>query len=163
MEQLTNLVCTICGALRRAQERWFLVIEDRWQDKLKILHWEDRLAAVPGIHCACGSGHLQQLVVHWMTTGSLDHPFARTAGDMESYGRRPSRCAPVVEIDRHGGRQIGELSVHRESMQRVLAERPQSLQTILDALLSALHRDSPAAEPEMHWEELGLRGAPPEV
>jgi len=37
--------------------------------------------------------------------------------------------------------QIGELAVHRESMERILVESPQSLRTILDALLGALRRD----------------------
>jgi hypothetical protein len=148
--------CTICGELRTSNQRWFLIVEDRWQDKLKILHWDDRLAAVPGIHGACSSEHLQQLVVHWMTMGSLDHPFARAAYSMEGYARRRSPRPPMERCESSGARLIGELAVHRESMQRVLRESPASVQTILDALLSALRRDVPRVEPEMKLEALAF-------
>jgi hypothetical protein len=78
--------------------------------------------------------HVEELVVRWMTTGSLDHPFARTA-----LGARGSRGG---RIDISGGRPLGELAVHRESLERVLAESPQSLRVILDALLEALRGES---------------------
>jgi len=39
-------------------------------------------------------------------------------------------------------RPIGELAVHRESMEWVLIENPQSLQGILDALLDALRQET---------------------
>jgi hypothetical protein len=41
-----------------------------------------------------------------------------------------------------GARQIGELAVDRESMERVLSDSPQSLQTILDALMDALRQEA---------------------
>ena len=28
--------------------------------------------------------HVEELVIHWMTTGSLDYPFARTAWEREA-------------------------------------------------------------------------------
>ena len=148
MKKTDSGACTICGRSRSGKQRWFLIVEDRWQDKLKILHWDDRFAALPGIHSACGAGHVQQLVVHWMTTGSLDHPFARAIPGAVQYERRRSPRPFMEAFESSGVRQIGELSVHRESMQRVLRESPESVQAILDALLSALQRDSPRAEPE---------------
>ena len=151
MDNLKILACTICGEQRSGQQRRFLIAEDRWQDKLKILHWDDRLATHKGIHAACGPAHLEELVVHWMTTGSLDHPFARLAPR-----RGHTRHAPgpaKLDLSISEGRLIGELSVHRESMQRVLCESPQSLQTILDALLSAGQHDCPGTEPNLDWED----------
>jgi hypothetical protein len=44
-------------------------------------------------------------------------------------------------------------------MQRVLRENPQSLQTILDALLSALQKDTPRPEPKIDWENEAARSA----
>ncbi len=41
-----------------------------------------------------------------------------------------------------GVRQIGELAVDRESIERVLSDSPQSLQTILDALMDALRQET---------------------
>ena len=86
-----------------------------------------------------------------MTTGSLDHPFAQLAPR-----RGHTRHAPgpaKLDLSISEGRLIGELSVHRESVQRVLCESPQSLQTILDALLSAGQHDCPGTEPNLDWED----------
>jgi hypothetical protein len=151
VNNLKILTCTICGEQGSGKQRRFLIAEDRWQDKLKILHWDDRLATHKGIHAACGPAHLEELVVHWMTTGCLDHPFARLVPGRSNtrQGRGPAKLDLLISE----GHPIGELSVHRESLQRVLSESPQSLQTILDALLSALQQDSPGPEPNMDWEE----------
>ena len=153
MEPQNDFICTICGEGRPGRQRWFLVVEDRWLDKLKILHWDDRLATVPGMHCVCSAQHLQQLVIHWMTTGSVDHPFARVEFGLEGYQRRRSLRPPASVMEGTRGQQIGELAVHRESMQRVLGERPECLQTILDALLSALQRE-PRRDPAREWPGL---------
>jgi hypothetical protein len=155
VDNLKILTCTICGEQRSGKQRRFLIAEDRWQDKLKILHWDDRLATRKGIHGACGPAHLEELVVHWMTTGCLDHPFARLA---PRRGRTRHAPAPAKDdLSIGGGRLIGELSVHRESMQRVLSENPLCLQTILDALLSALEHDGPGPEPNLDWEDELIR------
>ena len=76
MNSFGSNVCTICGGQRTADDRWFLVTENHWEDKLKILRWTDRLATQVGIHRVCSPPHVRELVVHWMTTGSLDYPFA---------------------------------------------------------------------------------------
>lgn len=164
VDKLKIVTCTICGEKRSGRPRWFLIAEDRWQDKLLILHWDDTLATRPGIHSACSAAHVQHLVVHWMTTGSLDHPFAQRFSGQEEQSNRDSGCPRGVDaLPASGVRQIGELSVHRESMQRVLGESPQSLQTILDALLSALQRESPRLEPKIDWEDAAIRAAAREV
>ena len=62
-------LCTICGGQRTADERWFLVTENQWEDKLKVLRWNERLASRGGVHGVCSPPHVRELVVHWMTTG----------------------------------------------------------------------------------------------
>jgi hypothetical protein len=69
--------------------------------------------------------------------------------------KRPARQDPVVpatqEPDTKGIKVFGELAVHRESLERVLSENPQSLASILLALISALggqHSTLPAEERE---------------
>lgn len=164
MSETRGVACTICGEQRPGNQRWFLVHEDRWQDKLRILHWDDYLAAQESMHCTCSAAHLQQLVVHWMTTGSLDHPFARPHSGLEVVrGRRRAGWTAKSDCGLHGPRPIGELTVHRESMQRVLSENPQSLRTILDALLSALQRDTPRPGPKIDWDYEATRSAPHEI
>jgi hypothetical protein len=146
--------CAICGEPKEGIEPWFLIADNRWQDKLRILQWNDVLAAQPGIYHACAAEHVQELVVHWMTTGSLDYPFAHVPipGQRKAGKRAPihdEESAEDADVDTSGARQIGELAVHRESMQRVLSENPHSLTAILEALLSALRRPSVPCKPAM--------------
>jgi hypothetical protein len=141
MRKLTTNVCAICGEERSPEENRFLLAENRWEDKLTILQWNEGMASRQGIQVACSVNHVEELVIQWMTTGSLDYPFARAA--LGAPGSR-STPGPDGRIDLSGGRQLGELGVHRESMERVLAESPQSLKVILDALLDALRRELPS-------------------
>src|SRR6266852_5681635 len=139
MNYLRSNGCAICGEEQPANETRFLVAENRWEDKLAILHWDEHLASRDGIQAACSVSHVEELVIQWMTTGSLDYPFARTALGSGGWRRR---AEPSCRIDLSGARQIGELAVHRESVERVLAESPQSLQVILDALQEALRMET---------------------
>jgi hypothetical protein len=143
MKQASLQLCTVCGERKSAGQVWFLVAESHWEDKLTILQWEDEISYRKGMQRACCPAHVEELVVHWMTTGSLDVPFAIAEERLE--WRRGS-CLPVVlEADIRGAKQIGELSVHRESMDRVLHESPDSLQIILDELSDALQREAVGA------------------
>jgi hypothetical protein len=140
-------LCAICGDEKSAGSLWFLLAENRWEDKLKILQWDPQLARQDGIRRACSAAHVQELVVHWMTTGSLNYPFARVSSD----DKAAPRCEawPVRgDVDTRVARQIGELAIHRDSVKRLLGESPQYLKTILDALVSALQRESRATRPE---------------
>jgi hypothetical protein len=157
VEEIKIRACAICGQERLADEPWFLVAEDSWADKLKVLHWNDFLATRAGVHCACSAAHVQELVVHWMTTGSLSYPFARTElGCRRAVHRGGIPLSGRLDAYTAGTRTIGELAVHRESMERLLLENPQSLNGILRALLSALEQESPrtAALPSTDGKEL---------
>ena len=106
---------------------------------------------------ACSIEHVEELVIHWMTTGRVDYPFART-----SYGAAGWRHSSLSgRVDLNGARPIGELAVHRESLERVMMENPQPLQVILDALLDALRQEiAVEAEPvALQEEEKELCGA----
>jgi hypothetical protein len=156
--------CAICGEQCSGNEARFLVAENRWEDKLTILQWNEQMASRKGIQAACSVNHVEELVIHWMTTGSLDYPFARTALGSGGWYRDTS---PESRVDLSGARPIGELAVHRESVERVLAENPQSLQVILDALLDALRRESPSftervSESEEEENELCAVSSEPE-
>ena len=142
--------CAICGEERSGSESRFLIAENRWEDKLTILQWNEQMASRKGIQAACSVNHVEELVIHWMTTGSLDYPFARTSlGSGWHWDTWPS-----CRVDLSSVRPIGELAVHRESVERVLAENPQSLQVILDALLDALRQEAPSpAQPMAKREE----------
>lgn len=141
MDGLSRDVCAICGDERSSGEIWFLVAENRWEDRIRLLRWNDGLAGREGVHRACGARHVEELVVHWMTTGSLEYPFARTALGARTHRRRSERWPAGEELDDRATEQIGELAVHRESIERVLSESPDSLRPILDALAGVLHQE----------------------
>ena len=106
------------------------------------------MASRPGIKAACSIEHVEELVIRWMTTGRFDCPFART-----SYGVGGWRHAsPLSRTDLSGARSIAELAVHRESLERVLMDHPQSLQVILDALLDALRQEIAVEAERFHGE-----------
>jgi hypothetical protein len=141
--ELQIQACTICGEEKPPTQVWFLVTESHCEDKLKILQWQEEVAGRRGMYGACCPAHVEELVIHWMTTGSLDFPFATTAGPVRLGRRVPLAFLPMTaEPDIRGARQIGELAVHRESMGRLLNESPESLQLILDELTRALQRES---------------------
>ncbi|MBZ5571110.1 MAG: hypothetical protein LAO09_04430 [Acidobacteriia bacterium] len=139
----TLQLCTICGEEKAAGQIWFLIAESHWEDTLKVFQWNDEIARRKGIYHACCPAHAEELVIHWMTTGSLDFPFATTVEALSTYPWGTSTTLRVVlEPDTRGARQLGELAVHRDSIRRVLTESPDSLQVILDELCAALRRES---------------------
>jgi hypothetical protein len=99
-------------------------------------------------------------VVHWMTTGSLGYPFARAGFGVKNLRRSCARWDAIWDVDTKGAQLIGELAVHRESMERVLVESPQSLRAILDALLGALRRETAGSDEGSQPEDELLYGIP---
>jgi hypothetical protein len=156
--------CTICGEERSAGQVWFLVAESHWEDKLKVLEWQDELAKRQGIYAACCGGHVEELVVHWMTTGSLDYPFATVGLKPDRHRQRLGWTLPTIEEpDIRGARLIGELAVDRESVRRALREDPDSLQVILDELLNALQRESTGTAARFESADAMCYGFPREI
>lgn len=151
MNQFRTYLCAICGEERSTNGPRFLVAENAWEDKLTILEWNDQMASRAGIEVACSIDHVEELVIHWMTTGRLDYPYARTSLGAAGWRRISS---PGSRIDLGSAQPLGELAVHRESMERILTESPGSLKAILDALLEALRRESAiAGRPVSRQEE----------
>ena len=149
MQKSRVYTCAICGEEKPDHDSWFLLAENHWEDKLKILQWNERLAK--SLALACGPTHVEELVIHWMTTGSLDYPFARTSTRPRWRSRQP--WSSSRDLDLTGVRQIGELAVDRESLERVLGEDPQSLQTVLDALMDALRQEAGSTGVDIEAEE----------
>ena len=138
-----SLPCSVCGLDTFRHKGWFLVIENRWLDRLKILSWHPTLATQKDMKSVCCRQHLKTLIVHWLTQASL-----RVA---------PVNLLPPIPIGSDSGladadlgpeavgRVVGELAVHRESFSRVWAGSPQSLEYILDALITIEAENKPQA------------------
>jgi hypothetical protein len=79
------------------------------------------------------------MVAHWMATGSLDYPFASLCVSATTQANRgSSNLTARAKPDVRGVEVLGELAIHRESLERILVESPQSLASILTALVDAL-------------------------
>src|SRR3974390_2060591 len=146
--------CVVCGAPRGVAELWFQLVENRWTDRLKILRFQEAFSPHPGVYSVCCEAHVRELVVHWMTTGNLDFPFARLP---HSQYRRPSSArhtpATVLAPDPPTATVLGELAVHRESLTRLLQNTPEALSSVLEALIAALHPhlSRPITAPTYQW------------
>jgi hypothetical protein len=141
-----NRICTICGEEKLEGQVWFLVAESHWEDKLRILKWQDEFADRRGMHRACCPAHVQELVTHWMTSGDLSFllaPLEMMPSNL--LAGRGSALPVVAETVTKGAYEIGELAVDRESLGRVLNENPDSLLIILDELRDALEREMSGA------------------
>lgn len=156
--------CTICGEERAPEQVWFLVAESHFEDKLKVLRWQDGLASRLGIYAACGAEHVEEMVVHWMTTGSLDYPFATVGRKPERRRQRLSSLLHgIEEPDTRGAQLIGELAVDRESVQRALKEDPGALRVILDELVHALARETTGIAARFESADAMSYGFPREI
>jgi len=135
--------CSVCGLDTFRHKGWFLVVENRWLDRIKILSWHPSLALENDMKSVCCRQHLKTLVVHWLTQASLG---------VSPADRLPpipiGSDADVTDIDLGPdaiGRLVGELAIHRESFSRIWSGSPQSLEYILDALISIEAESSPEA------------------
>lgn len=137
--------CAVCGEQKITGQVWFLLADNYWEDKVRILQWEDRLAALDNVYCACSSAHARELIAHWMTIGTLDYPFADSGLRIVGVRRQLASLRVFDEPVAQGARQLGELTVHRESIDRILEENSAALKIILDELVDELERETGGA------------------
>jgi hypothetical protein len=144
--------CCVCGLDTFRHKGWFLVVENRWLDRLKILSWHSSLASQSDIKSVCCRQHLRALIAHWLTQASLRLPPAKDPP--LPIGSDPNLADFELGTDAVG-RLVGELAVHRETFSRVWTGSPAALETILDALISI------GADNKPHAMEFHLFDPPP--
>lgn len=136
----TRLPCTVCGIETNQRASWFLVVENRWLDRLRILSWHPVLAAQKGMLSVCNRQHLKMLITHWLTQGNLELQAGRDlVVPITSESQTEAELGPLSV-----GRLVGELAVHRESFSRVWTGSPETLECILNALISGVETKTPA-------------------
>jgi hypothetical protein len=124
LEDLSRpFACAVCGEEDVRPLNWYLLTENSWLNRIKILLWSDALACQPGVLPVCCAEHVQELVAHWMAVGSLNYPFAQVPGQRAI---RKLSAIPT-EPDTRQETVVGELAIHRESLTRLLADNPQAL------------------------------------
>src|SRR5271169_580901 len=127
--------CSVCGLVTIRHHNWFLAMENRWFDHLKILTWHGSLAQQAEVKSACCREHLKVLVAYWLEQASLRlaSPATHLPIPLAGYPDHEE-----IDLNRHSeGRVIGELSVCREPLSRSWAGSAETLECILDALIPA--------------------------
>jgi len=91
MSTFPGFECSVCGALKRDVNHWWLVsIVDvtsaaGLSSDLMISQWQPDLAAHKGRRPACGSNCAQKLVERWLTSGTLDAPRGAAGNPVEAH------------------------------------------------------------------------------
>lgn len=135
--------CSVCGLVTFRHDGWFLVLENRWLDHLKIFTWHSSLAPQKDIKSACCRQHLKTLIAHWLDQASLRLPPQADNLPM-AIASYPTRTDLDLHLDPHCvGRLVGELSVHRETFSRGWTGSPATLECILDALIPVADESNP--------------------
>jgi hypothetical protein len=135
--------CAVCGLDTFRHKAWFLVVENRWLDRLKILSWHCSLALQKDMQSVCCREHLKVLIGHWLTQASLRLP-PEVALPLP-IGSDPARTEVDLGPDAVG-RLVGELSVHRPLFSRIWSGSPAALEYILDALITVGAENKPPAQ-----------------
>jgi hypothetical protein len=143
--------CAICGVQKQQEETWFLITENGWEDRLSVWKWDPQMAVEARAHSLCSPRHVRELVVHWMTTGCLHYPFASTPDRVSETKLTFSPLPKIAGAWEPIKANLGEISVDREGILRVLQENPLSLNTILDELMIVL--DNEQREEELDSNE----------
>jgi hypothetical protein len=119
--------CDVCGSNQLAYGNCFLIVENPWQDRLRIAHWEHRLAADPEVSHACCAAHVRELLMRWVTRQephvSSDFSIQKPDRSLHSIWELAGQLQP-----------IGELAVHRHA----LRENPEMTNSVLDAVCMAI-------------------------
>lgn len=135
--QRRDSFCVVCRKQVPEHSGSFLVLENAWLDRLKILSWHPALAAQSEMHSVCSQRHLELLITHWLTYANLQFDRARIPEFvLASHGYRPGDAFNLPPP----GQLVGELSVHRESATRLWTGSAQAREGIFEALSLSCER-----------------------
>jgi hypothetical protein len=138
-----RFLCTVCGLETDHHSEWYLVVENRWLDTLKVLCWHPLLAEQAQMQSVCGKHHLKTLLTHWLTHANLQFLACGTPHLAVASDNRPIEAETGFSSV---GKLVGELSVHRESLSTVWSGSPEALECILNALIGGMRTPPHFAE-----------------
>lgn len=127
--------CSVCGMEASDHTGWFLVVENCWLDRLKVLHWHPLLAEQAHMQSVCGKFHLKTLITHWLIHANLQLLAAGASDWALAADTGPDELTCGASSM---GSLVGELAIHRESLSRAWSGSPEALECILNALIGGL-------------------------
>ena len=131
LDLTVRFTCAVCGMETRRHSGWFLVAENTWLDRIKILSWHPVLARQAAMQSVCCEQHLKKLLLHWLTYANLHFLAAGCPASSPASSANLEDDSDILSV----GRLMGELSVHRESLSHVWTGSPATLDCILSALV----------------------------
>lgn len=66
-----RLSCVVCGIETKRHSGWFLVMDNCWLDRVRVLSWHPVLAREGKMRAVCGKEHLKTLLTHWLNHANL--------------------------------------------------------------------------------------------
>jgi hypothetical protein len=113
-----RLSCVVCGIETKRHAGWFLVMENCWLDRVRVLSWPPVLAREGRMRGVCGKQHLKTLVTHWLNNANLQ---LVAGGHLPGRLRSTSVNAGPTTLPSPWGKVLGELAVQRESLSHRIA------------------------------------------
>lgn len=143
-----RLSCVVCGIETKRHTGWFLVMDNCWLDRVKILSWHPLLSQTGKMSSVCGKIHLKTLLTHWLNHANLQ---LMATGEVPLPITLDTALAGSSYANFALGKILGELAVERDPLSPVWTGSPEAMECILDALIgeteSRSHTlDSPSRE-----------------
>lgn len=145
-DRANRMSCTVCGIETKRHTGWFLVMDNHWLDRVKILSWHPVLASTGKMRAVCGKLHLKILLTHWLNCSNLQ---------LVASGYPP---VPAGLPTHHGGtgysnlslgRVLGELAVERDWLSPSWTGSPEAMECILNTLIGETEARLQSFEPTL--------------
>lgn len=154
-EAANRFCCVVCGIETKRHAGWFLVMDNYWLDRVKILSWHPVLARERGMRAVCGNFHLKLLLTHWLNHANLQ----LIAGGI---ARMPAAIDQTAAESRFAssslGKVLGELAVERDEADKGWTGSPEAMECILNTLVGETHSRMPGLEFTSLQHPLGYSG-----
>jgi len=122
------------------QQRWYLMAKNPWEDRIRIMHWENGMALSTGILSACSAAHVRELLVRWLDA-EFSAPSQQNLPPIFALEQTDLDASPAWALATRV-QPIGELAIHRGA----LHESPSTLTSVLDAISHTLQNASADSE-----------------
>jgi hypothetical protein len=110
-------------------------VENPREERLRITHWDHRLARNSEISHACSAPHVREILEQWIILGRLPAAFD---GNIQA-ARQQNGAIHAHSWEIAGQSQpIGELAIHRHEIH----ERSEILKSLLDAVFCLVQNES---------------------
>ena len=127
-----RMSCVVCGIETKRHTGWFLVMDNDWLDRVKVMSWHPVLARTGRTRAVCGKMHLKALLTHWLnhanlqlaTSGKAPIPMALDTASSFSSG-----------VHLSVGKVVGELAVERDPRSPGWTGSPEAMECILSTLI----------------------------